>query len=158
MKYLNFILILILLSGCSSSGSNDQPLSAEEKVQKTIGDMLKKNLPHPETYQAVSFGKLDSVFTQPSKDTTDLYMDKANYYMSKAEEFLTHDFKRSALYSDSSTYYSKKVVAYLHDFTKELIGYRMSHSYQASSASNLMTKETVTVYLDTTLQIVSLEN
>lgn len=157
MKYLNFILILILLSGCTSSGKQDQPLTAEEKVHKTIGDMLKKNLPHPETYQAVSFGKLDSVFTQPSKDSTDLYMDKANYYMSKAEKYLPSEYKKSGLYSDSSTYYSKKVVAYLHNFKKELIGYRMSHTYQASSASNLMTKETVTVYLDTVLQIVSVE-
>ncbi len=158
MKFICILTVLTLVAACNSAGQNDEPITPEEKVQNSISEMLKKNLPHPETYQAVSFGKLDSVFTQPSEDTTDLYMEKAQYYMDKAEEYLTYDYKKSGLYSDSSTYYSKKVVAYLHDFKKELLGYRMSHTYQASSASNLMTKETITVFLDTSLQIVSLDN
>lgn len=158
MKYFYLVLFISLFIACKSSDKNNQPLTVEEKVHQAISEMLKKNLPHSESYQAVSFGPIDSVFTQPSEDSTGLYMDKANYYMDKAEELLTHDYKRSGMYSDSSTYYSKKVVAYLHNFKKELIGFRVEHTYQASSAANLMTKETISVYLDKSYQIVSLEN
>ncbi len=150
-----FIITLFIIS-CSTPKEEKLPATPAGKAQFAIQEMMKKNVPHPESYQAVSFGALDSVFSEPDLETVKYYQSKAEYFDELAFEILPSDFKQSSAYSDSSLYYSNKVLAMTRDFKKQFTGYKMEHSFQASNSANLMTKDHVTIYFDTSLQIISL--
>jgi len=148
-------LMLPLFITCKETAEQG-PVTHEDKAKKAITTAISSIVPHPESYQPVSFSTLDSVFTTPNSDSTNYYLDRADYYIDMATEYLS-DYKRSSMYSDSSIYFSKKATSYTEHFKKEFTGWKMEHTYQASNSANLMTKEKVTVYFDTSLTIIKLE-
>jgi hypothetical protein len=150
-------LFILFISCAERERGSDHPQTKEEEAKNAISAAIKKQLPHPETYQALSFGSLDSTFSAADMDSARYYQELSEYYIGKAEETLPVDFAKSGKYSDSSLYYSRKVRQYLSEFKPQFNGYKMEHTYQAGSAANLLTKESVTVYFDTTLQITSVD-
>lgn len=150
------VVLFIVLSACKNS-KEKTPVTREEKAQAAIKELMKKNLPHPESYQAISFSTLDSTFTEPNLDSAGYYQQLAEYYVVKAEEVLPSDFKKSAMYSDSSLYFSERLKNVVRNQKREFNGYKMTHDYQATEAANLMTKNKITVYFDTSLAIIKFE-
>lgn len=117
----------LLVLGCSPSN--------EKKAQKLIGQTLKESLHDYSSYEPVSFGSLDTLFTS--------ILEISEY--SAAKEQFDHftifaDFAKDdpspsvTTYPDSVAFYKKIIDSLETAFIPEQIGWRMRHTFRSNNA------------------------
>lgn len=145
-KIIYSLLILLITISCTESN--------EDKAKKLIRNDLKLSLHDEKSYESVSFGSLDSVFTDFSDDLLIL-----NYFL-KYESFkdiVEKGIKDMEIYKgmispgykvrfniakkesteglDSMKFYAAKMDSLKMIFVPEFKGWSMNHSYRANNSS-----------------------
>lgn len=143
-KYILSLMAASLIASCTSTPT------LEEQARSLIKDYITENAHNPATYEAVSFGTLDSIFSSYAaseryKELNSLcdsfnsiytaYMDALNFDSAKAYLDKKHDIYRT-MNEESDTYKGHH------------IGFQMSHRYRAASKIGAISLGTTVFYFD----------
>lgn len=128
--------------------------SLEDKAKKLIKNHLHETLHDEKSYESVSYGGLDSVFTTISdNDTYIMSIAKYEFYSDKSDKSMedfnlyidlySDTYKRKAIkslanareYLDSMKVYAPILDSIKDNFMPEFKGWSMKHSYRANNAS-----------------------
>jgi len=141
-------LLLIISMAITMIACTTKPLTNEQKAQAVVKQHLKENLGDPKSYKPVSFGPLDSVFTELSENEE--YIRNYDEYVAYKELTDKWDLKteterllrnyESAIYcaetaarfNDSADTYLKRSIVIKDNFKPALKCYRITHEYKAS--------------------------
>ena len=140
-----FLMLALLLSSCSS---------LEDKAKRIISKDLKLTLDDYESYEPVTYGKLEYAMSvwADAPEVTHL-LKKETYYVKKCQEYQKlyqlydfdvtgKDFQMyfdlSGVYLDSAEYIDKQIQEFEAGFIPERIGWQMSHSFRARTADGNM--------------------
>lgn len=157
-------LLYCLIVGLAFVSCNTSP---EDNAKKLIKNHLHETLHDEKSYESVSYGKLDSVYTTIFDD--DLYVVSNAKFLSYSDKF-DSEMKDFDLYSDmySQSYRNKAILAYnnatkyldsiklygtisdsiKNNFTPAFKGWSMKHSYRANNASGNKTIGHFRFYFD----------
>lgn len=162
MKYLMFFLLMLLfLTSCQKSN--------EDIAKELIKQSLKENLDDWNSYESVSYGALDSVFSLMETDSTindvELVLkrlersfgisssmlsmwkeDTVRYAQAYNEEFL----KWSSL-NDSVSYYKTLVENLKSNYQPRFEGFVMMHKFRANNENGVKQIFGMNFYIDSTL-------
>ncbi|MFI5171435.1 MAG: hypothetical protein ACHQFW_03550 [Chitinophagales bacterium] len=146
-----FILLTFIFFSC---GEKKTPAvitgnTQEEKAQSSATIYMEEKA--GKNYESQGFGAFDTIKTQPNLDSLKVFQEKADYYLSKAEELISRDFKRSGMYSDSSIVESKKTTSYLQNFKPVILGYAIQHFY--NDGDKVATKKEILLKMDTAFRV-----
>jgi hypothetical protein len=152
MKNLFFIIVVFTTIGCS--------VTPEKKAQKIIKEYLKENLDNWNSYESVSFGKLDSLFSKITDDekyvkiTSDIlqwsqdynYVD--NYMNGKVAYYDKQEFHKGLRAADSIKKYLPIHDSLENNFRPKHIGWKMPHSYRSTNPIGAIIIHKDTFYFD----------
>lgn len=151
-KYILSIMAAMLMASCTSTPT------PEEQAKKLITDYIMANANDPKSYEAVSFGTLDSTFS--SYYASDRYkeLDSIRENLEKRkivyEMFLNWSNKGNK-YLDSIEFCLDKQIEINNKMTSEAenykgnhFGWKMSHRYRAANGFGAITLGTTTFFFN----------
>lgn len=139
MKKLLFILCIIGLFSCKET--------QEEKAQSLVENYLKENLKDPSSYESVSFGVIDSTFTnvedEPEFKRLDIakgLLDKVDEAQLKVKMSYTYSLNErmkfqdeADMYLDSAKIIKAEVDSFVENYKPSFNGYLIKHKYRAKN-------------------------
>ena len=142
MKYVSVIFVLILFS-CSKP-------TKEELAHTAIKEYIKGKMNDPSSYQSVSFGKLDTVFTPfISHIKTDLPFVLDTFRTDSREGIALQNSRQSS--RDSLT---KLLETERKNFKPRMEFFTMEHSFRGKNALGALILNNIQFQFDTTMKVV----
>ncbi len=151
-KVIYFFITALLLTAC---GSN------EHAAQKLIKSQMKNIVTDYKSYQSISFGGLDSLFTTYQKDSTyvGLLREAAAYQALSSQQTQlaisaktlkqTKAIKKLVdAYADSAVLITNQASLYAKAFKSTFSGWQMSHTFSANNAQGANQVMTYKFYFD----------
>ena len=168
-----FLIASALLCSCSQS--------PQRKAEKLVENYLKENLHNPQSYEAISFSNIDTLFIKVGdkeqcpeaieyENKSKLCDSKKKQYLSVLEsqsDTMSDEFRKSAVWKnklaeaktyltsliDSSQMYSEKAsLAQLkYRLRGKFGGWKLEHTYRAKNKLGAKVLDTDIFYLDSTL-------
>lgn len=152
-KILYIAATALLLGACAKPAPTN-----EEKAQKLINEFIMANANDPKSYEAVSFGTLDSTFS--SYYASDRYkeLDSIRENLEKRKivyEMFLNASKKGNKYLDSIEFcldkqidINNKMTSEAENYKGEHFGWKMSHRYRAANGFGAITLGTTIFYFD----------
>ena len=151
-KYILPIMATMLMASCASEPTN------EERAQKLITDYILANANDPKSYEAVSFGTLDSTFSSYYASDRFKELDSIRENLEKRkivyEMFLNWSNKGNK-YLDSIEFcldkqieINNKMTSEAENYKGEHFGWKMSHRYRAANGFGAITLGTTVFHFN----------
>jgi hypothetical protein len=144
-KILYIAATALLLGACAKPAPTN-----EEKAQKLINEFIMANANDPKSYEAVSFGTLDSTFS--SYYASDRYKDlkkQESAYDSLWDFHLDKgNFDSCSWYSDKKSEIGTLMRNEADTYKGNHFGWKMSHRYRAANGFGAITIGTTIFYFD----------
>lgn len=159
-KFLLFSLLLLELTSCSKS--------PQQIIESKIKNFMNENLNDPKSYEAISFSKIDTIWTKfdESDNGKEISSKYFNAQFSLKQALLninSDDAKRiypNAVFEDSIKYYQNITDSLkplyekgLSDFKPTPESFYIQHSYRAKNKMGALIKDDITFYFDDNLNI-----
>ncbi len=155
-KIIPVLICALYVIGCTTSN--------EDKAKALINEYMKDNLKDPSSYEAVSYGQLDSLFfpfidTEEGRELFDkrsptgVFNKEARRYELAAISAKTRAERE--LLEDSASYFKREIEKYEslfkekdEEYKGEFIGWIMSHEYRAKNSFGALDLDTKDFYFD----------
>ena len=149
-KRLTFILLSILITGCA--------LTPQQKAEKLAKEYVKSQMKNPDSYESVSFTKLDSIYQdfEFSKEGETI-QDSISSLSQRSDDFRlsfdNHYTKKQI--KDSIDFYQKKIDNLSEKYKKEgkiykkkFVGFGINNTYRGTNGFGGVVTENIWIFLD----------
>lgn len=157
-------IVIILCAALLVASCSKKPKTPQETAQKVITEHVKTKVGNPKSYKAVSFGKLEEVYT--TIDECQDFLDAAKSYEDYSAlvdkwdrrintekamgnyEVAVFAAKTANRFYDSAEVYRTKALDIKNNFKPVMKGYKMTHDYSVKGPVGVRVVMTGTYYLD----------